>query len=163
VQLGATEQVSPSFSGFAGVGTPITTDITRNNRTINSTSAADGKYDAFFDVLSKQFGRQFPAMSSLEIFYEFVVPRERSVSVGWTPFHWCVNGTATGCENSLGSGGAMEILACGPAFVTDNNSTQPQESATDENAIIQGNLGAIVSRSCSESMQVLVADSISTD
>lgn len=143
VQTGNTHVVSPSSTGYGeGITMTINTGIENNNRTLNGTSAAEPEYDNFFDLLSKQFGRQFPAMSSLETVYEFTV--DASFFVGFTPFNWCVNGTATGCGHVLRDmNGTVPLVACGPVFVSDSNSTQSVEDL--DGATIQGNLGPVVS------------------
>lgn len=143
VRLGNTQVVSPSSSGYGkGIIMDISTGIENNNRTINGTSAAEPEYDDFFEILSKQFGRQFPAMSSLETVYEFSV--DSPFYVRFTPFNWCVNGTATGCGDVLRDmDGTVPLVACGPVFVSDSNSTQSVEDL--DGATIQGNLGTVVS------------------
>jgi hypothetical protein len=50
----------------------VQTGITNNNRTINGTSAAEPRYDAFFDVLANRTGYMFPAMSGIDFKYQWV-------------------------------------------------------------------------------------------
>jgi hypothetical protein len=50
----------------------VQTGITNNNRTINRTSAAEPRYDAFFDVLANRTGYMFPAMSGIDFVYQYV-------------------------------------------------------------------------------------------
>lgn len=146
VRAGRQRKVSPSFSGFASQGVPIDSGIENNNRTINGTSAASSSYDAFFDVLANTTGRQFPAMSSVELTYEFSCGTVgQTCYATFMPWQWCTNGTATGCEDELQSGDAMAMEACGPVFVSDNNSTEPQTAESMEGAMIQGVLTAVVS------------------
>lgn len=124
---------------------PIDSGIANNNRTINGRSAADEEYDAFFDILSDQFGRSFPAMSSIETLYEFT-ENSSDFFVGFTPFQWCTNGTTTGCTGVLGeSNGTMPVVACGPVFVSDRNSSSSNPAEFDKGAMIQGTLGTVVS------------------
>lgn len=54
-------------SGITAVGAPISTGTTQNNRTVNDTSAAEPRYDAFFDVLSNLTGRRYPALSGVSL------------------------------------------------------------------------------------------------
>lgn len=143
VRTGTTHLVSSSPESGEGLSVTVDSGIGNNNRTINGTSAAEASYDDFFSLLSKQFGRQFPAMSSIETVYEFSAIGH-SAKVGFTPFNWCVNGTATGCGNVLRDmNGSVPLVACGPVFVSDSNSTQSVENVDGE--MIQGTLGPIVS------------------
>lgn len=129
----------------------IDTGITNNNRTINGSSAASATYDAFFDKLSTQYKRQFPAMSSVELFWEFTCGGGGVTCNGaFTPYQWCANGTVSGCGEELGGqNGTMVTEACGPVFVDDNNSTAAQSdslaSSLGGNAMIQGSLSVVVS------------------
>ncbi|RMX86372.1 hypothetical protein D0869_03134 [Hortaea werneckii] len=131
-------------TGISAFGTNVDTGITNNNRTINGTSAADAQYDGFFDVLSEKYGRQFPAMSSIETEIQVAKSGGQSLYVAWTPFQWCVNGTATGCGDALdGFDGGMPILACGPVFVSDGNSSSSWDAESMEDAMIQGSFSKV--------------------
>lgn len=145
-QLGPSQKLTAtSGTGISAFGQNVDTGITNNNRTINGTSAADAQYDGFFDVLSEKYGRQFPAMSSIETEIQVAKPGGQSVYVAWTPFQWCVNGTATGCGDALGGfDGAMPILACGPVFVSDGNSSSSWDAESMEGVMIQGSFSKVV-------------------
>lgn len=54
-------------SGIAAVAFTAETGPTENNRTVNGTSAAEPRYDAFFDVLANLTGRRYPAMSGISL------------------------------------------------------------------------------------------------
>ncbi|KAI7198412.1 hypothetical protein KC316_g14158 [Hortaea werneckii] len=140
---GTIRETATSF-GISAFGTNVDTGITNNNRTINGTSAADAQYDGFFDVLSEKYGRQFPAMSSIETEIQVAKSGGQSLYVAWTPFQWCVNGTATGCGDALdGFDGGMPILACGPVFVSDGNSSSSWDAESMEDAMIQGSFSKV--------------------
>lgn len=143
IRSGRQFTVSPTFSGFASQGGLIDSGITNNNRTLNSSSAAETYYDGFFDILSNVTGRQFPAMSSVELFYEFSC--RGSCYATFMPWQWCTNGTVSGCGDVLKTNWTVPVEACGPVFVSDNNSTDPQTEESMEGAMIQGVLGAVVS------------------
>lgn len=145
-QLGRSHKLTAnSGAGISAFGQNVDTGITNNNRTINGTSAADAQYDDFFDVLSKKYGRQFPAMSSVETEIQVAKPSGQTAYVAWTPFQWCVNGTATGCADALnGFDGEMPILACGPVFVSDGNSSSSWSAESMEGAMIQGTFSKVV-------------------
>lgn len=66
----------------------VSTEMTSNNRTINGTSAADSKYDGFFDILQNKTSQWFPAMSSIELLYSFA-SGPGSVHLAFTPFAVC--------------------------------------------------------------------------
>ncbi|TKA23681.1 hypothetical protein B0A50_06517 [Salinomyces thailandicus] len=84
----------------------VDTGVTMNNRTLNFSSAAEPENDAFFDMmLSEKYGRRFPATSSVQTWIRFGMPNGGRVYLDWTPFHWCVNGTVSGCANVLGDDG----------------------------------------------------------
>lgn len=71
-----------------------------NNRTVNGTSAAEPEYDEFFGVLQNQTNRLFPALSGVELMYNFV-PNSLDVSViAWTPLAVCIGmpDAATYCK-----------------------------------------------------------------
>ncbi|KAI7479011.1 hypothetical protein KC351_g7805 [Hortaea werneckii] len=144
-QLGRSRKLTATAgAGISAFGQNVDTGITNNNRTINGTSAADAKYDGFFDVLSEKYGRQFPAMSSIETEIQFGKPGGQSVYVAWTPFQWCVNGTARGCGDALdGFDSEMPILACGPVFVSDGNSSSSWDAESMEGAMIQGSFSKV--------------------
>ncbi|KAK5695143.1 hypothetical protein LTR97_008649 [Elasticomyces elasticus] len=110
----------------------VDTGFDRNNRTVNGTSAAEPTYDILFEVISNTTGRSFPAMTSLLINHEFSVMGGSGGTLGFTPYAWCVNGTASGCGNALGSDSVF-VDVCGPMFVDENEE------------IIQGTLLFIVS------------------
>lgn len=59
--------------GETGLGAYITTDITQNNRTVNNTSAAEPRYDTFFDVLANMTDRRFPALSSVSLHCMYLI------------------------------------------------------------------------------------------
>jgi hypothetical protein len=61
-----------NFCNMCTQNVDVQTGIRNNNRTINGTSAAEPYYDAFFDVLANRTGYVFPAMSSLEVNYQFI-------------------------------------------------------------------------------------------
>ncbi|KAI7185687.1 hypothetical protein KC363_g6992 [Hortaea werneckii] len=145
-QLGRSRKVTANFAGgISAFGSEVDTGIMNNNRTINGTSAADAKYDDFFDMLSEIYGRQFPAMSSVETEIQVAKPSGQTVFVTWTPFHWCVNGTVTGAGDVLdGFDGEMPILACGPVFVSDGNSSSSWDAESMEGAMIQGSFSKVV-------------------
>ncbi|WPH05122.1 Hypothetical protein R9X50_00802400 [Acrodontium crateriforme] len=126
---------------FCSFGVPISSPINANNRTINGTSAAESMYDDFFEILQNQTGRQFPAMSSLDMTYEFVVGAGQQFRVNFTPFAWCMSGTVSGCQGVLGDNNAtMTIEACGPVFVSDVNGTGGEKG---DEAVIQGVIGTV--------------------
>lgn len=54
-------------SSQTGNGARVTTGTTNNNRTVNDTSAAEPRYDAFFDVLANLTDRRFPALSGVSL------------------------------------------------------------------------------------------------
>ncbi|KAK4565577.1 hypothetical protein LTR86_004194 [Recurvomyces mirabilis] len=98
----------------------IDTGIDKNNRTVNDTSAADPEYNAFFTILQNATQRSFPAQSSVEAQYSFVVPATSMFALGWTAYAWCANGTTSGCGGVFGdSKTTTPFLACGPMFTTD--------------------------------------------
>lgn len=68
----------------------VETDILQNNRTINGTSAAEPQYDEFFEMLQTRTDRQFPALSSVKLSYDFLVG-PGSFWVDFTPHavRWC--------------------------------------------------------------------------
>jgi hypothetical protein len=75
---------TPNSDESCAQGFPINTGITGNNRTINDTDAAEPRFDAFFDLLSNRTGHFFPAMSSVELMYNFLTPAGFS-HVAFTP------------------------------------------------------------------------------
>lgn len=75
--------LSPSFCPYVQ---SVQTSLTTNNRTINGSSAAAAEYDAFFSLLGNATGRIFPALSALNITYEFGVSGSTSFELGWTPY-----------------------------------------------------------------------------
>lgn len=54
-------------SSITSVGAQITTGTTQNNRTVNDTSAADPRYDTFFEVMANLTDRRFPALSGVSL------------------------------------------------------------------------------------------------
>jgi hypothetical protein len=67
-------QVAPAFENcnMCDQIADIQPGITNNNRTINDTSAAEPRYDAFFDLLANRTSHRFPAMSSVELTYQYI-------------------------------------------------------------------------------------------
>jgi hypothetical protein len=61
-------------SKYCGFGFNINSGINSNNRTINGTTAAEPKFDSFFDLLANRTGHLFPALSSVEFAYSFLAP-----------------------------------------------------------------------------------------
>lgn len=59
---------------ISGVGAPVTMGTTQNNRTVNDTSAAEPRYDAFFDVLANLTNRRFPALSGVSLHRVYFPP-----------------------------------------------------------------------------------------
>lgn len=61
--------VSSSVGGsdLVAVGAYVTTGTTQNNRTVNDTSAAEPRYDAFFEVLANLTSRRYPALSGVSL------------------------------------------------------------------------------------------------
>ncbi|KAK5725057.1 hypothetical protein LTR17_013256 [Elasticomyces elasticus] len=132
-----------SSEGFCPSQAFVDTGLDRNNRTVNGTSAAEPTYDILFEVIANATGRSFPAMTSLLINHEFSVMGGSVGTPGFTPYAWCVNGTASGCGNALGSDSAF-VDVCGPMFVDENEE------------IIQGSLLFIVSISPRQSAERLL-------
>ncbi|KAF2718951.1 hypothetical protein K431DRAFT_348286 [Polychaeton citri CBS 116435] len=121
---------------FCPFGMAIDTDVTSNNRTINGTSAAEPTYDTFFELLQDKTGRLFPAMSSVELWYEFVVAPTSGFTLGFTPYAWCLNGTVSNCAGVLGdTNDTVTVEACGPVFVSDIDGTDGEKT---DGAVIQG-------------------------
>lgn len=54
-------------SDLDAVGAYLKTGTTQNNRTVNDTSAAEPRYDAFFGVLANLTGRRYPALSGFSL------------------------------------------------------------------------------------------------
>jgi hypothetical protein len=61
-------------SNPCAIGINIDSGIANNNRTINGSSAAEARFDNFFTLLSDRTGHAFPAMSSIELYYNFLGP-----------------------------------------------------------------------------------------
>lgn len=61
-------------SSIASVGAHVTTGTTQNNRTVNDTSAAEPRYDAFFGVLANLTERRYPALSGVSLHCMYRVP-----------------------------------------------------------------------------------------
>lgn len=59
--------------GGCAMGIGLDSGLNQNNRTINGTSAADAIFDSFFKALSNKTGRYFPALSSLQMRYDFLL------------------------------------------------------------------------------------------
>lgn len=125
----------------------VDTGVTMNNRTLNFSSAAEPENDAFFDMmLSEKYGRRFPATSSVQTWIRFGMPNGGRVYLDWTPFHWCVNGTVSGCANVLGDdGGTGSVTACGPVYVSDGSSPDSWSAESMDGASIQGACNVVVS------------------
>ncbi|KAF7194664.1 hypothetical protein HII31_03926 [Pseudocercospora fuligena] len=152
-RLGSSTVVSNSFEcgssddGFCTYSLPITTPEISNNRSLTTDthfySAAAPEFDGFFEKVSNATnGRQFPALSQLNVTYEFAVSEGQGFSVGWTPYLFCVNGTLTNCGDLLPDqpgldNGPLDFEACGPLFVDDEN------SYTNPDAVINGVLNPI--------------------
>lgn len=56
-------------ANIAAVGTAVS--VPDNNRTLNGSSAAEPRYDAFFEVVGNVTKRRFPATTGLEMFFEW--------------------------------------------------------------------------------------------
>ncbi|KAK4952398.1 hypothetical protein LTR10_009204 [Elasticomyces elasticus] len=119
LQVTAHGYTCASSEGFCPSQAFVDTGLDRNNRTVNGTSAADSTYDILFEVIANATGRSFPAMTSLLINHEVSVMGGSGGTLGFTPYAWCVNGTASGCGNALGSDSTF-VDVCGPMFVDEN-------------------------------------------
>ncbi|KAI5359935.1 hypothetical protein Slin14017_G094960 [Septoria linicola] len=122
------KKVSPSFDctntagDFCAFELRVETLIDGNNRTFNGSSAAETRFDDFFDVVSNATMRRFPAMSSTNFTRGVAVPQGQSFFLGWTPILWCVNGTVTGCSRTLdGATDGTTFEACGPTYVDNGD------------------------------------------
>lgn len=117
-------------SSFCAFEVPVVTSLNENNRTLNGSSAAEPEFDAFFDVVSNSTGgRKFPALSSINVTQGFVGRPAQIIALGWTPISFCVNGTVSGCSDTLEAAtDGSYFEACGPTYV-DN---------ADENSAIGG-------------------------
>jgi len=132
---GATKLVSGEFDcdqSYCFQNIPMDSGYLNNNRTFNYTSAAEPRYDAFFELLQNQTGRKFPALSSVELNLDFVAT-SGSYSVGFTPLRWCVNGTVSACADLVGTDDPTLIDVCGPLFVNDD--APSDEQAADQDTI----------------------------
>ncbi|KAH9828895.1 hypothetical protein Tdes44962_MAKER02323 [Teratosphaeria destructans] len=92
------------------------------NRTINSTSAAEPQYDAFFDILANSTGRVFPAITRMSGFYDipYTSGSGSEAYYVFAGYLWCANGTVTGCAGTLGFTDATSpVTACGPLWVSE--------------------------------------------
>ncbi|GIZ44557.1 hypothetical protein CKM354_000775200 [Cercospora kikuchii] len=119
----------------------VETDILQNNRTINGTSAAETQYDEFFEMLQTRTDRQFPALSSVQLSYDFLVG-PGSFWVDFTPHAWCVNGTVSDCAGVGESDDPTPVTACGPLFVSDYETSANAGDASTQT--IQGILNVVV-------------------
>ncbi|PIA93763.1 hypothetical protein CB0940_05181 [Cercospora beticola] len=119
----------------------VETDILQNNRTINGTSAAEPQYDEFFGMLQTRTNRQFPALSSVKLSYDFLVG-PGSFWVDFTPHAWCVNGTVSDCAGVGESDDPTPVTACGPLFVPDYETSANAGEASTQTT--QGILNVVV-------------------
>ncbi|KAL1870139.1 hypothetical protein Daus18300_005203 [Diaporthe australafricana] len=106
-------------SSITSVGAQVTTGTTQNNRTVNDTSAADPRYDAFFEVMANLTDRRFPALSGVILHFEWATAGV-DTQLYFYPYRYCVNGTVSNCADAFGDDQAPQFIeACGPLFGSD--------------------------------------------
>lgn len=160
----------------------IDTSINNNNRTINGTSAAESQYDDFFHILEGKTIRSFPALSGIQLDYEFAARPSSSYYMAFTPIHvvivlvrkfahffisnrdanigqtqWCVNGTVSGCAGEIGQSVVDDsfIEACGPLFVSDDAGSTGNTRNGD---VVQGIITQVVSSFTQDDCRRFTAD-----
>jgi hypothetical protein len=80
-RLGHGFVLTPLFGGggISSVSAPVSLGMTQNNRTVNNTSAAEPRYDAFFGVLGNLTNRRFPALSGVSLQCTYLCPRQQTL------------------------------------------------------------------------------------
>lgn len=82
---GNSKRISGEFNcekEFCFQNVPVDSSYLNNNRTFNDSFAAEPQFDMFFEMLQNQTGRQFPALSSVQMDLDLMV-QSGSFSVGF--------------------------------------------------------------------------------